>query len=66
MGAVAAVVLVVGEEGSAGDPGDVGFANAGTSADAFDDGGSVGDDGGGPVGVAMKAVLLMKFLSMAG
>lgn len=66
MGAVAAVVLVVGEEGSAGDPGDVGVANAGRSADAFDNGGSVGDDGGSPVGAVMKAVLLMKFLSMAG
>lgn len=49
---MAVVVPVVGEVVSAGHHGDVvGVGNADADADAFDNGGSVGDDGGSHFGV---------------
>lgn len=58
VGVVAAAVPVAGR------PGDVSIADA--APRAFGDGGSVGDDGGSPVGVVMEAVLLVMLPSSAG
>lgn len=64
---VAVVMLVVGEEVSDGDNGDlVGVGNAGASADACDNGGGVGDDGGSHFGVDCEGCVVGDAFRVAG
>lgn len=66
MKTMAVVMLVVGEEVSNGDNGDVvGVGNAGASADG-DNGGGVGDDGGSHFGVDCEGCVVGDAFRVAG
>lgn len=62
---VAVMGLVVREEVSDGDNGDlIGVGNAGASADACDNGGGVGDDGGSHFGVDCEGCVVVMLLGL--
>lgn len=64
---VALVVLVVSEEVSDGDNGDlIGVGNSGAGADACDNGGGVGDDGGSHFGVDWEGCVVGDAFRFAG